>query len=694
MKNIFLISLVFVLVTVSFQCIPKFEEPVAPSWDTQLGITILNKEYTLKDLISKDTSVITIDSLTNEIFYKTSSASNPSTVGDALVIHPVPTRPESIQVGLFRVQTPTLPSQTVPILDSIPFPFGYDSVMNFPDTSVRVPLGNQFTEFEFVKFASGVLSLSLTNNLPVPITPDTIIIYNTTDGGIVARYFNFGTIQPSGISQQNFPLAQSDTMRDQLSLYAHIVTESGSVHLPMGAKSITFGANITNNPTASAARGIIPSQRTSVARATPFTTDTSAQPTKINFASFKSGRLAFVVNNHSDVEIRLNLKLNDFKRVAAPHSSLLDSIFVNRFGKDSISIDMTEYNIDYAGQPSSQFNFEAEITTLQSGASFSTIKSTDFVEAYITIPDENFILQSVNGRVTPFESIVAETLRVSLTDVDPHFSGNLSFSGFKVGLGLYVGGGVKTALDMKIYGIDTVTGIIDSILIPAGEDTIFPSPQGQPPKLNIINLNVDQFLSSFSFPNLPNMFVFAGKARFNPDYQQGFIADTTSLYGTTDFTIPMKMRIFNGLFLDTSDVETNIDQDQLENINFGTISINVNNGMPLRSSLQLDILDSLFLDGDSIHGSRFRTTLLVDSARVSQGLSTLATNEITIQNADAKAIAKGDFSLIKLGLQTSGNEIVTFRTTDKIIIRITAKLGYRVKSDENSVQPPIKTSAK
>jgi len=153
------------------------------------------------------------------------------------------------------------------------------------------------------------------------------------------------------------------------------------------------------------------------------------------------------------------------------------------------------------------------------------------------------------------------------------------------------------------------------------------------------------------------------------------------------------MKIDNAQFLDTSNVNTGIDKSKLDNINFGTVAFSFSNAMPIRVSLDVDLVDSMYYNGDIIHGTKYSQHLVIDSGKTSQNLPTVSSSTITVGNSDADAIAKGSFVIYRLGIMTSGNEVVTFRSTDKINIKAIAKLGYHVDpNDQHNKQPAVSSS--
>ena len=697
MKNTLRIFLLSAIAFISFQCLPKIDEPIAPTYDVQLALPLMKDSYRLRDMIARDTSTVQIVDSTQEIFYSTSSKSTPSTVGDRLQIHPIATAPINMRIGEFQVAVPGSQTQTIKLIDSIPLPpFPLPNYFTIPqrDTNFSAALGNQISQFEFVKFSAGTMELTITNDLPVPILPNSITISNTGTSETVASFTNFSTIPPNSTQTQTFNLVNGDTMRNSLSITAQIHNDTATVFLPQGPKFVTFTMNILNAK-ASAARAKVPQQDVGgVSGSTPFVTDDSTsnpQPTKINFARFKSGFMNFVVENHVDLNIGLKMKINEFRDKITGDTLDIDTT-IARFNSPSggmmtIPIDMSKYEVNFQGSATNSFTYVAQIKNLDSADSYRTILSTDYVRATIS-PDPTFILESAEGKVTPFSTTVAETLEVNLTDIDPHFTGNIQFSGFQVNLGLFIGGGVRADLNMQIVGVHTPSGTRDTIDIPTSERSIYPN------VLNAIHLNIDDFLSSFTFPNLPDKFIFTGTAEFNPDYQNGYMADTTSIYGTTDFKIPMKLGILNAEFKDTSEVETTLDRDNIKDVNSGSITFKFKNRLPLRVALNLKLVDSLYINTNGASGSIFERQFAVDSARFSTGDSTVSVSKIGLQNSDVDAVVKGDFIIFSLQMETSGNTVVTFHANDKIDVEVSAQLSYSVNNETQTKVIPIYSSTK
>ncbi len=661
------ISIIFVAFILN-SCLPKFEDPVLPSWDTELFFPLMDTSFTISDILKKDTTgAVQIDD-SNRIFYKYSTQSKPTTVGDKLQIHPDSTDPIMLQIGEFQIQTPQATSLNVKIIDSIPSPIPTSIHLQSIDTNFTVSIFENIDEFEFVKFSSGTISFSIKNNLPIAIKSINIRIFNTNNSNETIAEFpssTFNTILPNEIKTSTFNLSQSDTMRNALNLFAQIETDTGTIQIPMGSKSITFGFDI-QNAKATSARAKIPQQTVSGINGTiPFVADDS---TFIKQIVFKSGKLYFEINNKIDLKISLKLQLDAFRKISNNEPLLLQPIIPNlndpiTHGKISIPIDLSEYKIDFSDNGRNEFVYIAEISNVDSANSYRTINSGDFISTFIAVPkDTAFKLKYIEGKIKPFSQTVSETLNVNLTDVDTSFNGTIRFAGFYVDLGLHISGGAKTILEMQIKGRNTTTNIENTDTITM---TIFPN------QLNKVRIPLDDFLSAFSYPNLPNQIIFSGNAKFNTDYEVVSISDTSSVYGTTDFIIPFKVGITNGEFSTAAKIKTKFDASNLENINNASLKFNFENGIPLQFLSTIK-----FTGNDTINN--FEKEFSIDSSLASQNLPNKFTTQLGMTGEEMQKLSQCDSVKIILQMNTSGNSIIQFRSTDKIKVRISAYMNYNV----------------
>ena len=68
----------------AFQCINKPMEPVMPNWDVDLAAPVANRTYSLGEIISKDTSLLSVSPGGTQMMLKTSVKADPTVVGDRI----------------------------------------------------------------------------------------------------------------------------------------------------------------------------------------------------------------------------------------------------------------------------------------------------------------------------------------------------------------------------------------------------------------------------------------------------------------------------------------------------------------------------------------------------------------------------------------------------------------------------------
>ena len=100
MRKITLLAVLFLIFL--YGCFEKPSEPVLPTWDVDLTVPILEKTFTLGELVEKDTTYFKIGS-NNQIYYSTTSELEATTVGDNLKILSTPSiTPETASNAEFK----------------------------------------------------------------------------------------------------------------------------------------------------------------------------------------------------------------------------------------------------------------------------------------------------------------------------------------------------------------------------------------------------------------------------------------------------------------------------------------------------------------------------------------------------------------------------------------------------------------
>ncbi|MHB1050544.1 MAG: hypothetical protein ACYC09_10725 [Bacteroidota bacterium] len=218
MHRLILFAATFLLLPFSFQCIKSPLEPKAPTWQTQLTIPLMDKTYYFADIVNKDPKfdtsggTILYNPITDDLGYKDGLPPDvfkmPSPRGNTIdqQIGAIPVdigAPPSFDLtasdlGIASANfNPSFPPQTVSLSPSqLGLPTGVVLPADFPSVPIDEDFGDT-TQFTYIIFANGTISLQITNNFPFTIQ----------FSGNQLRLVNFNTVNDTAETVAQFVFA-------------------------------------------------------------------------------------------------------------------------------------------------------------------------------------------------------------------------------------------------------------------------------------------------------------------------------------------------------------------------------------------------------------------------------------------------------------------------------------------------------
>jgi hypothetical protein len=690
MRKITLLAVLFLIFL--YGCFEKPSEPVLPTWDVDLTVPILEKTFTLGELVEKDTTYFKIGS-NNQIYYSTTSELEATTVGDNLKISDISTSAQT-QLGNFEIKNPGTITASIKVYEIFPAlssnipPGNYIIPSNAPGQTVSVNF-TAFESFQSVKFDNGILRITATNGLPVPlIFPDGLKIYAQDDPSktpIVALFVG-DTLNPNSTKTAEANLA-GKTLPAALGLTATIFSPGSggqAVYLDVNQMFLTVSASLENLSIAEATARI-PTQTEPVVIDSSFTLEPNEpQPNLINEIVFKSGQMRIEIVNNIDLGLNGSLTLYNFRK-KSDNSPLQISLNIGR--KNSTNnrviqnIDIGNYKL--VGNLSNQISYRVEVRTEDTGDEFRTVTKNDGFSAGISL--SNLVIESISGKVKPTE-INFEEQRISLgglKDYREKFKGSLRLDDIQVELNL-----VKTAqftfdMNLKVKAKSIKTGKVDSLEIPIDQRRF--SGTSHRIVLNKSNSNIVNFINSFTSGDgeFPDSLLITGFVFLNPNYELGQVSSSDSIYGSVTISFPASFGISNAEFRDTSEVEE-LSEDtkkEIDKMNYGKLFVEIENGLGVELRFRATLFGFVM---DSLVSIPRANDFLITSAPVdNNGFSVGASKSINVIELERNEIQKLKNmkfirSFISLNTAESG-KIVKFRTTDSIKVKIYGTLNYKVE---------------
>ena len=206
----------FCLTAVGIHCV---DEPVAPNWDVTLSVPLINRTFTLMELVEKDT-LVTPDPLRSGLLvFSTEREYQSTNIGTALTL---------------KIDDATrFADVSIPASDIIPGLPPNPLVNMVVPALADVDLGSQslraFERFDIVTFNSGELTLTIRNTLPVDVVfPQPLIFVNASGEEIFTA--SVSSIPPDSTDEQVVDLSGKTITRDNtVALHVGTPGSNGSV---------------------------------------------------------------------------------------------------------------------------------------------------------------------------------------------------------------------------------------------------------------------------------------------------------------------------------------------------------------------------------------------------------------------------------------------------------------------------------
>ncbi len=671
-------------------CFEKPSEPVLPTWDVDLTVPILDKTFTLGELVEKDTTYLKVGA-GNQIYYSTSEKLDATKVGDNLKITDISTS-DSTKLGNFEIKDPGAVSASIKAYDIFPSlsqnlpPGNYIIPSNAPGQTITTDF-TAFDNFQQVTFDGGVIKITVNNGLPVPLEfPGGLKIYNSNDLTTpIFTLFENATINANSELTATALLA-GKTLSANLSLKVTILSPGSGgqqVYLDVNQMSVTVSASLENLSIASASARI-PSQTEPVVISGSFKLEPNEpQPDLINEVLFKSGSLKIKVINGIDLGLSGSITLYNFVN-RSDNAPLQIPLNIGR--KNSASNTLT-FNLnlkDYklVGNLTNRVDYKVEVRTEDTGNEYRTVTKDDGLSAEITL--ENIVIESISGKAKPRE-ISFEEQRIDLAglkDYREKFRGSIRFDDIQVEINLVKTAGFTFDLNLKIKGVNTRTGKVDSIEIPLNQRRF--SGTTHRIVLNKNNSNIVSFINSFASEELPESLILSGSVFLNPNYDEvGQVSSSDSIYGSVSVSFPASVGISNAVFEDTSEVEelSNDAKKEIDKTNYGKLFVEIENGLGVQVKFRAKILGATM---DSLLSIPKDNDFTINPAPVgNDGFSVGATKYVNVIELNREEIQKfKDMRFVRsfISIATVNNgDIVKFRTTDSLKVKIYGRVNYRVE---------------
>lgn len=591
-----------------------------------------------------------------------------------------------------------------------------------PDPAPPMALNEVFgdsTDFRYIVFESGQMSLSIANNFPftVAFTGNALQLVNRNDTTEVVANFTFaGPIGANSTASSNTVQLTGVKMDAILKLKGTVTISNYFGTTVTGANNIGATLNLTNGKLTSAMVNTLNFNPTSVLDV-PDSAVTLDDSIKVKLARFDSGgvRIKIVNNNAVSLSVKFGIsELRDNRTGGQPfrlQGTNPTTGILTIGAKDSIDETVQMKDVTFVSRERQGtdtvvtrfLHFQLEIKTVQAAAGYALVSKTDNVLALVQ-PTGSFVLNEVQGKIPPQRIGIAQEFDAGIGDI----GNNLSLTGFRSAISLAVNvlstGLFPTDVNLNVYPVNK-NGVEGAPVVIV--DRINP---GDPSTIDIDTADVNQLMNAFlaSSKELPSKFRLRGTVTVspmdvygdntNPKAGVGRVVQDDSVHVTMEYAIPVALGIQNGSLKDTVSLEeNNIDTTQLALIESGKIYMNVENTFPVT----LDITMRLFR-GKETDKTQIDTVsppvltvpqVLNDPAnypplRIAADTTAARTGVksytfLNLVPADAAKLKDAAFTGIDLKMNTagSGQTAAPFNKTDRIRLKTFANVIFNVDFD-------------
>ena len=502
---------------------------------------------------------------------------------------------------------------------------GLGGLVTFP----AIPLQNggeynidPLPNFGSVSFSDGILTVTLTNELPVAIDNITLRV---KDNISFDKQLSFTNIAPDASSQGTINL-KNETMSNELTSELVKISSSESpapVLIDLDNDRLVISVSATNVKV-KGGTAIIPDQNFSLDQ-TDVTFEVEGDE-EITSLHLSSGQIDYSITSviGEDILLKIILPATTINDVV-----FKDSVLIAKNTTISGSFDLANSITDLTkeGDTCNTIPVEYEVDLMSSGE-LIPFSSTDSLSFDFTINDIDFsYIEGYLGQ----QNIEVESGEIDLNiDFFNNISGGFTLSDPNLNI-LYTNSiGIPISFILDIVGesgdgeIQGLNAGERNILSPANisegsvSDTI---------KFNNTNSDIVEFIA---LP--PSKITYSGTATTNPSGKTGinnFVTDQSAISVGIEMELPIELMVDSLTLQDTVDFEVNIENMQIEGS--ATLNIYVENGFPFDVSFTIILYDSITsLNLDTISADLLSSASVNVQGRVYQ--TTSSNTEIVIDD--------------------------------------------------------------
>jgi hypothetical protein len=565
MKLFFAVALVVLVLTLA-QCTVK--KPQSPSWNSQLIVPLVNRTYSMSELIRKMNQPGVGFDLDSNVIFSVSRDLDTFRLNPADLTVGGLSYSTGAMLGAFSITTPVVAPVNVPIASIGPLAAATGTTI--PPTSFSVT--NDLPAISSLSSATvnnGLVYLVVTNNLGIDLSTVDVTLYD------------IGTAQTLGI--QSFPsgLATGSTdsvtfdlsgkdVSNQIRATLDCVTAAGTV-LAAGVQDVTMQARFSSPFDVTSATAQIPALSRSFSQ-----TVSLAKSTPVYQATLAGGRLVMAITNSTPLASSLEITFPDLLQNGLPlvvNRSLAANATVN----DTVNLAGCVLTPSDSTTPQS-IGVDIVASSTGSGASLVMVDQNHSFDVSVDL--NNLSLQSVTGVIAP-TNVAIDPVDQSITVPQGFDSVQLAHATLSLD--------ITSAVDLPGSLTVQVQGNNGKTLSLTG--TVARGSVGSPTLTVIADTSVADFL----WP-LPSSISVTGTASFGDNVTAGTLTTSDFVHARIRINAPLE------LILHQSTVRPDLSKESLDSNAMDNIADHIIEARlvyTLENHLPLGARINLYLNGDS-----------------------------------------------------------------------------------------------
>jgi len=561
------LSLVVVLVALSLmQCTIK--KPESPVWNTQLTIPLINRTYTMPEIIEKiDQEGLSIDPDSSVVFSMTREIDTVRLDDDEM------TTADLSYMAFESIGQVALPAPVIqPVVLDIMLISGLATYLpgTVPATSFSITSNlPRVTTYTSIGLTSGQAWVIVANNLGFEITANSVELWDVTYNRSIGSQVFPTPIPDGGIDSVLYDLS-GQTLSNLIQARISAVTPGGTV-LSTSGKNIITTMRFDGDLTVAAATAEIPALNRSFSQNLAL-----GESDVIYQATLLSGNLHVEIGNQTNLTAGLDITFPDLRYNGSP---LTIQRTIGPIGSSIVNINLAGYELTPTDSTLPQeVRVEVEASVPASAPQHVTIDQSQqfIVEAGLS--------NLAFGSVTGIFSTVGTTVEPTEYELD-------------VPAGLDSAQLVSAVVTLEIENGVELPGMLALTLLGNNGKTLVISGPVTPgtPTSPVVTQFIDSTVADFLSP-MPSLITISGSASFGDGVNVGTIRTGDYVWASFDVFTPFEVILPRTLV--EPDVESEeLDQDDLDAITDHVVEArllyNVINHLPIGATI------NVFLSGDS-----------------------------------------------------------------------------------------------